>query len=287
LVCGLTDLGCTPSDPGRSSYSVIPQRIEQIAPGTIVGEEAPKGWSHLVIKSYLRPSGGDAAKLSETTRRLASFLITVMVAGAQKVEVDGQVRYRLSRLAVGLGTRIDGQDVIISPTSQKRLGADLGFLARIVLAKANERQQENLVVAHSPTMALVDTDAALVRDGKHRPVMLRYALLLDSMTGRLDTLVWGIDCDSEGRYQGAFGPIEWLPPAKVQEVPLDVDANEFTLGIPSPLAFALTALPRGQKQIALPEDLQVVAGQPRLTPASAAFLDKKLREVVYSAHGAR
>jgi len=286
-LCCLTDVACVPGDHGPPAYRVIPQRIEQIAPGTVVGNAAPKGWSHLVIKSYLHPGSGDVAQLSETTRQLAGFLITVMVARAQEEQVDGQIRYRLSRVAVGLGTRINGRDVIISPATQQRLGANLGFLARIVLDKANESQQENLVVIKSRTLAVVDTDAALVRNGKHRPVMLRYALLLDPITGRLDSLVWGIDCDPQRRYRGAFGPIEWLPPNKVQEVALDVDAKEFTLGIPSELAFALTALPRGQKQIPLPDDWKVVASQPRFTPAMAQLLENKLREAVRRADSTR
>jgi hypothetical protein len=287
VVCCLTDVACTQSESPRLAYGVTPHRIEQIPPGTVVGTEAPRGWSYLVIKSYPHPASGDVAQLSETTKQLAGFMITAMVASAQEEQVEGQSRYRLSRVAVGLGTRINGQDVIVSPATQKRLGANLGFLARMILDKANEKQQENLVVVTSSTLALVDTDAAMLRNGKHRPVILRYALLLDPATGRLDSLVWGIDCDSQGRYLGAFGPIEWLPPNKVQDVGLDVDRKEFTLGVPSELAFALTALPQGQKQIPLPEDLKSVAGQPRLTPASAQFLETKLRAAVQRASADR
>jgi hypothetical protein len=287
VVCSLTDVACTQGDNACLAYGVIPHRIEQIPPGTVVGNEAPRAWSYLVIKSYPRPGSGDVAQLSETTKQLASMLVTVMVASAQPEQVDGQSQYRLSRVAVGLGTRINGQDVIISPATQKRLGANLGFLARMVLDKANERQQENLVVVNSRTLALVDTDAAMIRYRQHRPVILRYALLLDPMTGRLDSLVWGIDRDSQGRYLGAFGPIEWLPPSKVQDVALDVDAREFTLGVPSELAFALTALPQGQKQIPLTDDWKAVAGQPRLTPALAQFLETKLREVARRAASTR
>ena len=121
-------------------------------------------------------------------------------------------------------------------------------------------------MVHSNPMARVDSDAALVRQGRHRPVMLRYALLRDPPTGRLDAPVWGIDCDSQGGYLRAFGPMGWLPPNKGQDVAFQLDANEFTLGVPSPLAFAFTALPQGRKQMSLPDDLKEVAGQPRLTP---------------------
>src|SRR5262245_5116823 len=136
-------------------------------------------------------------------------------------------------------------------------------------------------------MMLIDTYAAMRRNGKNRQVVLRYALLADPATGRLDNLVWGIDKDGDGKYAGVFGDIEWLPKNKISDAKLYVDGNEFTVGIPSENAFAITEPPKGQKQIAIPEELKTAAGSPKQTADTAHELETKLRQLLEQAASKR
>lgn len=287
VACSVTDFACTQTGGARPVYSVEPRRVPLIEPGTVVGSEAPQGWSHLVIKSYPHPALGDVDRLNETSTRLASFIIPAFLANVKGENINGQTRYRLDNVAVGLATKINDKDVIITPKTQKNLGANLGLLQRTVFNRAFELQQEVYLVARSDTMMLIDTYAALRRNGKNRQVVLRYALLADPATGRLDNLVWGIDKDGEGRYAGAFGDIEWLPKNKISDAKLYVDGDEFTVGIPSENAFAIVEPPKGQKQIAIPEELKTIAGSPKLTADAAYQLEMKLRQALAQAAAAK
>jgi hypothetical protein len=281
VVCCLTDFACTQTDNPRSTYGVTPHRAELIPPGTVVDREPPKGWSFLVIKSHPKPGSGDISKVNENTNRLASFIFTAFVANAKAEKVGNETQYRLNRVAVGLGTRINGKDVILSPDTQARLGADLRLLARVVLDRTYEMQKEVIIVVNSYTLAVVDTPAIMLRGTQHRDVVIRYILLLDPKKGSLDVLCWLIDKDNQGRYTGASGPIEWLPRNMVQDVNLHVDGNEFgPLGVPTDRAFATARLPKGEQQIPLPDDLKTTAGMQRYTPELAMQMEKRLRELM-------
>src|SRR5262245_61107658 len=83
VACSVTDFACTQTGGSRPVYSVEPRRVGLIQPGTVVGNEPPQGWSHLVIKSFPHPAAGDLAQLSETSNRLASFIITAFVANVK------------------------------------------------------------------------------------------------------------------------------------------------------------------------------------------------------------
>jgi hypothetical protein len=287
-ICCLTNAACPEGTGDRPAealasqrnagpqpgYDVTPRRLDLIAPGTVVEKTPPKGWSHLIIKSHPRAGTGDVKQLSKSTAQLTALLHTVILANVQ-AEKPG--RHRLTAVAVGLGTKVNGQDIIVSPEKQKELGANLGFLERMVLSRAQEKLRDVQVVARSNTMALIDCPNLLQRDGKHRPVVLRYAVLVDAASGRLDTLLWVIDRDERGGYVGVSGAMEWLPPNKMEDCVLHVDASEFSLGVPSENAFALDRIPQGQKQLAVTDDLKLLAARMRLTEDMAGQLETKLR----------
>lgn len=259
------------ADPA-AAYDVNPRRLSLIPPGTIIGNEAPKGWSHLVIKSHPRVGAGDVNQLNQMAQQLSSFLFTAIVANVQGEPVQGQARHRLAGLAVGLGTAVNGQDMIVSPDTHRKLGANLGLIASIVLSTAHTRLEQVILVARSNTMGLVDAAGLMLVQGKHRPVVLRYALLVDAHTGKLETLVWLRDPQTQ--------TIEWLPPNKNEDCILHVDGNEFVLGQPTENAFAMISLPKGQKQLAMPEEIRNIQCLPRLTAAQAHVLEFKLRELL-------
>ncbi|HTU92511.1 MAG TPA: hypothetical protein VMF69_20690 [Gemmataceae bacterium] len=284
MVCCVTDVACS---DGKSSadYDVTLRRLAQIPPGTVIGEEAPKGWSHLIIKSYSRPGSGDVKQLSPTADRLTRLLFTAIVADVRSgaevgKEGDSSKRYKLAKVAVGLGTRIDNRDTVITPDTQNQLGADLGLLARVVLRKSQEKLDENMVVARSAAFAVFDSQSFLAEDGKHKPIVLRYAILVDERTGRLNALVWLVGREADGKYGEALGAIQWLPDNLTGDCVLHIDGNEFSLGRPTEKAFAITTPPKGRKEIQIGDDLKPLAARPRFTSATAAELESKLREAI-------
>ena len=252
------------------AYDVQPRRIGLIAPGTVIGNKPPRGWTNIVIKSFPKVGAGDIKKVAANDVKMAGILSTAFLANIKGDRgADGQVRYRLSQAAVGLGATIGGRDVIVSPETQSKLGADFGFLARLVLSGMYKAQKTGVIVARSNTMGLVDTPCLLRYQGVNRNMTLRYALLVSPKSGRLDTLMWLIDLDNQGAYRGVASSVQWLAANKVAKVPLYVDAEEYTLGIPSDRAFAAVRIPQGQKQITIGRDVAAVLGKQKLTLADA------------------
>jgi hypothetical protein len=257
-------------------------RLELIRPGTMIGHKAPAGWTHLVLKSWPRLPDDQKKLVNEMTARLAVAFFTATTADVATEDVQGVRQYRLARLGFGVGTRVRGRDLIVSPAAEAQLGAGLGFFARQVLAEVCERQQEIRLVAASATAAIVDTPLFMPRGHGHRKVILRYVFLVDARTGRLDTLVWRIDLDGRGNYEGATGAIEWLPPNLMVDAVMQVDVREFHLGIPSERAFAVTSLPPGQP-LDFSAALQTTASRPRLTAEHARLLEAGLRDRIAQA----
>jgi len=280
MLCCLTDVACSGGKSGPA-YDVTLRRLEQIPPGTVIDKKAPKGWSNLIIKSYSRPNAGDVKQLSPIADRLSRLLFTAIVADVKPAKdgSDGK-HYKLAKVAVGLGTRIGDKDTVITPDTQKRLGAGIGLLARVVLRTAQEKLSDITVVARSATFQVFDSPSLMVVDGKHKPIVLRYAVLVEERGGRLNTLVWALGREEDGKYSAPLGAIQWLAPNLTGDCVLHIDGNEFSLGQPTEKAFAITAPPKGQKEIKVGDDLKPLVARPRFSTATAAELETKLREAL-------
>ncbi len=279
MICCLTDVACS-DGKSDSAYDVTLRRLEQIPPGTVIDNEAPKGWSNLLIKSYSRPGAGDMKQLSAAADRLTRLLFTAIVADVKPEKSGGDGKgYKLAKVAVGLGTRIGDKDMVVTPDTQRRLGAGLGLLGRVVLRTAQEKLGDITIVARSATLMIFDSPSLMVVDGKHKPIVLRYAVLVEERTGRLNTLVWALGRE-DGKYSDPIGAIQWLPPNLTGDCLLHVDGNEFSLGQPTEKAFAIMAPPKGQKEIRVGDDLKPLVVRSRFTTATAAELENKLREAI-------
>jgi hypothetical protein len=281
LVCGAPDTPRSSGDSASPSGKFTPQPIEHILPGTVIGDGPPPGWSHLIIKSHPRPGAGDTQRLTPATAALASFLFTAFVADVRRERGDGPTRYRLHSLAMGLGTNINGKDTILSPDTQARLGARLGLLQRLVLSGAYEMQSQACVVARSPVSAIVDARVRLLRLGKHRPAVLRYALLADERTGSLESLLWLIDLGEGGAFRGPASGVRQLPANCVEDCVLHVDGNEFTLSLPTDNAFAARDLPPARREFSFAEEMKPLAARPRLSPEAFRRLETWLRKRIH------
>lgn len=263
-----------------ASYDVSTSPVSLLPPGTVIGETAPEGWTHLILKSRPSVSSGAVSRLSEHEVRYATFLFMTTVARVSARHSSLRTTYVLDDVAIGLGTQIDGKDVVLSPDTHDRLGANLGFIFRMILSGAYQKQKAVRVVARSPTFALLDTPAMMLRHGKHVEVILRYAVLVEPHTGRLDTLVYLID--RADKPEESLGPIEWLPPDLLIRAPLHIDDREFLLGNPTEKSYGVECIPQGQQHLDIPDDLKHLAGQRSFTEPDAQRLHASLRQLLKS-----
>jgi hypothetical protein len=280
--CGLaTVLGSTPAAQA-AQVDVTVRSVEMIQPGTVIGNQAPRGWTHLVIKSRPRMEREMARKVADSTAELASLLFTAIVADVRAdPHAQDEARFCLARVGVGVGTRLSGRDVILSSETQQQLGADLGILEQMVLSGGEKELKKMRCTARSRTLAILDARGVLAVEGRHYPVVLRYALLVNPRTGRLDTLLWVLHFKGEQQqYGGPLTHIQWLPPNLVDDCLLHVDTNEFIFGFPTSLAFAMARPPQGWRVIAFPNELRGAAVQARFAPAVAQNLQWELHKLV-------
>ncbi len=109
-------------------------------------------------------------------------------------------------------------------------------------------------------------------------MIMRHAVLVDPDTGRLSTLVWLLSKTPAG-YGLAESNLQLLPPNMQEARLLHVLKDRFTLGIPSPDAFALVRIPQGT---ALPwtPDLQRTAALGTFAREQVLGLERSLRAVI-------
>ncbi len=91
---------------GGEDYRAEPRRgrraeLVRIAPGTLVGDQPPRMWSHLVIKSLPRLASGDLETLPRSAFRTAALMRTVILADVGRSAED-PTRFALRRVGVGL-----------------------------------------------------------------------------------------------------------------------------------------------------------------------------------------
>jgi hypothetical protein len=128
-------VAATPDD-----YLVTPRPVSLIEPGTVVEEKAPKGWSHLIIRSHPRVADEELSKVNAITARHASLLFTAMTAKVEQYRDDAETKYRIKDVGVGFGAPIGRRLTILSPDTQAELGANLSFVGSQVLATCYEEQ---------------------------------------------------------------------------------------------------------------------------------------------------
>src|SRR5208337_2125063 len=112
---------------GGEDYRAKPRRgrraeLVRIAPGTLVGDQPPKMWSHLVLKSLPRLASGDLETLPRSAFRTAALIRTVILADVGR-SADDPSRFALRRVGVGLcvpdlskGDVVNGVKTAITPS---------------------------------------------------------------------------------------------------------------------------------------------------------------------------
>jgi len=262
-----------------ATFSVAGRPLARIPPGTTIGDRAPEGWTQLVFKSYSELAAGDVQSLPGFAKSLAEFLFTAMLARTIPEEQNGRRWYRIATVAMGVGTRIGQDDVVISSDTQARLGANLGPFKQVILSRAEEQLGKVHQAAVSDVLWIFDAPSVIYAEGANRNVVLRYALLVNPPTGQLASVVWRIDLARDGSYERVAGPAVLIKQNLVGRCPLHVDGGRIFGGIPMSDAFAAMRLPQGTP-FNLPQKILAVAAAQQLTAEAARDLEAALREEI-------
>jgi hypothetical protein len=267
-------------DEWSRHYDVTAARPDLIPPGTVIGNTPPPGWSRLVVKSHPKIAPEHLNHVNSLTAQKASLLFAAVLADVRPAGDGRPPRHRLRSIAVGLGTQVKGQDMILSPDTLSTLGSDLDVIDRIILGETYERQQRAKLLIRSPLFALVDAPVPFRCGTKNRFIAYRYAFIVDDKTGQLDVLLWGVEASGQCRQELSL--LRRLPPNLITEPPLYVDDDQIDLlGKPSETAFGVGRMPDGDAQWTLPAELRpLVDQQEKFEPKDAERLEMELRRLL-------
>ena len=248
---------------GGEDYRAEPGRVRRaelvpIAPGTLVGDQPLRTWSHLVIKCLPRLASGDLETLPRSAFRTAALIRTVILADVGR-SADDPSRFALRRVGVGLCVPdLSKGDVVVESGRLEESGVKLGMMEKIVLQSAEAELALGRLIARRPAFALYHGPAVLQVEGVHHKVELFYAFLVDEQSGALRVLVWS----EEARKGGPAAPARLveLRPNLVFDCPLNVKAERLLGTVPVSWSFAMESLPPGQPRPMTPDLRRYLGG---------------------------
>ena len=169
------------ADSGRERRA----ELVSIAPGTVIANQPPKGWSHLVIKSIPHLASGDLETLPRTAFRTATLFRTVILADVGR-SIDDPAKFVLRKVGIGLCVPDPPKgDVVVHSSRLEELGVRLGMVERIVLRSAEAELAKGRLIASGPAFALYRGPTIMQVGQVHHKVEMTYALLVDERSGAL------------------------------------------------------------------------------------------------------
>ena len=266
----------SPVQTAASAFERKP--ISLIPAGTKFGEQPPEDWSNLISFVNGKLTRGDVEAVTETVRYYAEIFNLVMLANTQK---DAEGKYTLDEVAVGFSMEINKQNVVVTSESQSELGADLSLIGRGVLDGNVAALAKVEQVARTSNNIVIDAPATLLRDGKHREMVVRYYIWVFPENGNIGTLVWLLD-PAKSQLQVADTTIQLLPANMHEDRIMNVDKDQFNfLGIPNKDAFALVQIPQGTP-FEMTEEMKAVASESIYTVESFAKLTAGIAQTLRS-----
>jgi hypothetical protein len=231
----------------------------------------------LVLLAKPRLAAGDVDSLRSVANRYATMFNLTIMAAVTANEEGGDVRYRLGKIGVGFSVPVRGKQMVITSGTAEKLGAELDFISRRVLAGNEAALNQVVQVARHANLSVFDAGALFTRRGKHQDMTVRYVVWVSPNSGKISTMVWLLEADQQRRYRLADGTLRLLSPAFIEDRVVHVMGSEVTFGIPTEQAFSLVRLPQG-KPVRATSQLARLAATRRFTPANLAELEAALRE---------
>jgi hypothetical protein len=260
------DLGSWSRLPASPAYMV------HLEPGgRLEGGNPPQGWSHLVIKSIPRLATGDLDTVSAQAFETAQRIRPLIVADVRRSSDDPGAPFRLARVGVGLcaPAKETDTDLVISASSVEGTRGSWTTKQRVILAAMALETSRARLAAATSTFALIHTPVTFLVSGEHRKLDVCYALLVDSRTGELRTIVW-----RDSPATGPHSPARDFP-RRVFDSPLDVKASKLPGGIPVAWSFAVREFPPGS-DLAFPPDLASLLKSSNDKPDRSAQIEEAL-----------
>lgn len=276
--CVIPQITLAESPTQVAAVSFERKPIALIPAGTKFGEQLPEDWSNLISFVNGKLTQGDVEVVTDTVRYYAEIFNLVMLAN---VEPNADSKYTLDEVAVGFSMVIGNENVIITTETQSELGGNLSLIGRGVLDGNIAALAKVEQVARTSNNMIIDAPATLLRDGKHREMVVRYYIWVFPENGNVGTLVWLLDPVKSG-LQVADTTIQLLPPNMHEDRIMNVDKDEFNfLGIPSKDAFALVQIPQGTA-FEMTDQMKAVASQSVYNAESFAKLTTAIAQTLRS-----
>lgn len=251
------------------------RKLDRLPAGTEIQNKVPEGWTHVILKTRSKLTSGDIDQLNGQASSLVELFFTGILARVVRSQTGV---HSLDSVAVGMGTKCNGVDRIITPSTYERLGAGFNLLQGYVFERSEQELDRMIHVASTPSTLVFDVPNVMLIDNRHKDIVMRVVALVDPPTGRFACALWRI-IPQPNKQPAIIDKAIWMRPGQVETCPLHVDGNELTLGIPSPRAFAAERLPDGT-QLQLSEQLKQVGILRTLTPETLAVLDAELRQML-------
>jgi hypothetical protein len=270
--------GLPVGSPAIPAHLPAPRLVHLEPDSRLEGQSAPRGWSHLVIKSVPNLATGDLDTVSSQAFETARRIRPVVVADIRRSDPEFGSGYYLARVGVGLcAPGQDGSgDRVISASSVEGTRGPWTAKQRIILTAMAYEVSRSQLAAATPTFALLRSPNTFLIGGSHRKVESYQALLVDPQTGRLEVIVWHDDAHHDASEPSELPARLLLGP--VFDCPQDVHATK-VLGTPIAWSFAIRELPPGT-DLTLPANLVASCKAGVDDSADSAALEQALIECI-------
>jgi hypothetical protein len=261
--------------------------IEKLPYGSRINRQPPTGWTHTLLVSVPSVDSGDLRQVSTLVTNYAEMLSLVIVARIEPERSEEPRNYQLRSIGVGMAIR-QGDDFVVvtgddsaaaATSSDENPPPRLDMLQKQVVRGASNSLDQMRVVARRTTLILFDSPAVVRLQDRNQSVVMRNLIWVESSSGRIGNLVWLLQPDGKEGMKPALDEARFLPPPFLEQRSLYVDSSQFTLGIPSSTAFALTQLPAGDP-VPLSGRLTELASLPSYEYAQLAELASGLTRVM-------
>lgn len=236
------------SSSAGAANSRISSKLPLIDPGIRVQDSDAARWNKVILLAKPRLASGEMEMIPNTIKDMVGTFMLTMMATIEpyRAAATDEVSYRLKEVGVGFSVDLNGQPTIIDSDTQKKLGANLGFIERRMLQSSEEQLSKPRLVAKTSTLVVFDVPAIMWQGEEHRDFLMRHFIWVDARTGKCATLVWLLSEANDGSLQVVPEPMRWVPAGTREDRKIHVDSSQFVFGvIPPESAFALEDLPPG------------------------------------------
>jgi hypothetical protein len=258
-------------------------RLVYLQPGLKIEKKAPKGWTHLVVKSLPRLTTGDRGSLPAGSSKTATMFRNVLLANVKPVDMN-EKDFELTQVGLGMcvpNPQNDAEDIVVTADHLEALGLNhLTMIQRMVLDAAEVEMAEGRIISRTATFALFRSPVTMVdTGGKHSKFNIHYAFCVERTTGKLHVGVWAMRPQPES--QQAPATLVKLAPDAIYPCELDVRAKRILGTVPYSWSFGIRSLPPGEK-LRVPPALgkQIVATSRHPAESDPDELERLLMETL-------